>query len=97
MTDQKSFLWEEFGSDINGIKTPWLVPTYCLKSHKAVENICLAYKICLRERRLFWFCTSSCFHWIISLLIESQMEARGLAPDSFSEEHLLTLEVTEFR
>ena len=61
-----------------------------------MKNVCLAYKICLRERRLFWFCISSHFHWIISLLNESQMEARGLAPESLSEEHLLTLEATEF-
>lgn len=61
-----------------------------------MEKICLAYKICLRERKLVWFCTRSHFHWTISLLNESQMEARGLAPESLSEEHLFTLEATEF-
>lgn len=47
----------------------------------ARENICLAYKIYLRERRLFWFCVSSHFYWIISLLNESQMQAMALDPE----------------
>jgi len=62
----------------------------------ALENICLDYKICLRARRLFWFYISSCFHWIIYLLNESQMGTGGLSPESLSEEHLLTLDATEF-
>lgn len=60
-----------------------------------MENISLHYKICLRARTLFWFCVSSLYHWIISLLNEFQMEAWGLAPESLSEEHLVTLEATE--
>lgn len=61
-----------------------------------MENTCLAYKICLRERSLFWFYISSHSHWISSLLNGFQMEARDLAPETLSEEHFLTLEVTKF-
>lgn len=43
-----------------------------------------------------WFYISSHSHWISSLLNGFQMEARDLAPETLSEEHFLTLEVTEF-